>query len=679
MTDYTPPGIRNVTDIDTPSVSAILDRPTVMALVAPARGHQDVEQTEILVDNVPVVLEGFKVTTSPISTIRVVDAIDKSTVYTEGTDYVVSSVPGTEKTSVARKLYTTIPYSQDVVLVVKTTGGSPSGAVYSAESNIEGDGAVSLNILNGGTASLGNTHLQKTGTFTYVVNPTGDVGTDVEVNHTSSSCTIERSAVTTIVNGQTVYVSYTTDGGANYYLNESVVLSGTTAVSLDNEGENVDIESIVIKNTLASVTDYATTYTGADYGDASPTTDYRVTIDGGNVSVVRNTTGPTTMNPDSNRIQVLISYQYIQENYYYPTEMTSLSDVEAKYGPAFDAYGDISSPMTFAAAMAFSNGANEIWCQALFTEETVAGVTSRVPGDVSNTSHWEKSLAAMRTTDAINVIVPIVTNTTAINDEVQLGIFQQVVAHINNLHLDGQYAIGIFGEDSTIQLAQGKAKPETLRKHATSLSGSAHPERNVLISPASFAFANPRKSGMLDSIGGQYVAAAIAGMLGARSIQTPLTRKTIANIAKTTEIRSESDKNRDAASGLLVVENKNGALRVRHAITTQINNEYMRELSAVRSKFFMVESVRRTLDDKIIGQIIADARSPFIVSATVQNVLETLKYSGALVDYANVVAKPIPNQPTAIEVRWTYALPYPLNYVDIVMSLDTSTGSITVQ
>lgn len=695
MTDYTPPGIRNVTDIDTPSVSAILDRPTVMALVSPARGHQEIQQSEILVDNIPVVLEGFQVTTSPISTINVVDAIDKNLTYSEGSDYVVSTDPATGKTSIARKIYTQIPYSEQVVILVKTVGGSPSGALYTQEFNLTGNvagpiqqgGFVGIEATNSGTISLGNTTLQRTGVFSQVVNPSSPATTDVEISYTETTCTIERSSTSSIVSGQKVYVSYTTSPdpedstAVNYYLNEEVTLTGTTAFNLDNEAEGVNVSSIVIKNTLETVSRYATTFSSSDIGDNSPTTDCLININTGSnsVSVVRNTTGPTTMNNASNRIQVLVSYQYITPNYYYPTEMTSLSDVEAKYGPAFDEYGDISSPMTFAAAMAFSNGANEIWCQALFTETTAGGITSRIPGDVTDTNDWDKSLAALRTTDVVNVIVPIVTDSEGITDDVQLGIFQQVVSHINNLHMDGEYAIGIFGEDATRQTAIGKAQPGTLREHSISLSGSAHPERNVLVSPASFAFANPRKSGSLDNIGGQYVAAAIAGMLGARSIQTPLTRKTVANIAKTNVSRSESEKNGDAGSGLLVIENKNGALRIRHAITTQINNVYMRELSAVRAKFFMIESVRKTIDTQIIGQVIADARSPFIVTSTVQGVLELLKASGALVDYANVSAKAIPNQPTAVEVRWSYALPYPLNYVDIVMSLDTATGAVTVQ
>lgn len=683
MTDYTPPGVRKITDLDTPSVSAQLDRPTVIGLVAPARGHQEIEETFVLVDNIPQVLEGFRVTTSPVSTIRVVDAIDKNITYSDGTHYVVSYDPATGRHSVARKLYTTIPASQNVVLIAKPTGGNVVSQNFTITGNTVGpiqiDDSVGLEV-SGSALTLANVHLQRAGYFTFEV---GDDDADIEVNATASTCTIERTASTNVVDGQTVYVSYTVNNGATAYVNEEHTLSGTSPVSLTNEASNVDTGSIVIKNVESAVSDVVVTYNKADI-DSPGSADYLVDINTSgspiNLQVSRNTTGPTIIGTAANRGQVVVSYEYIPETYYYPTEMTSLSDVENKYGPALAADGTIDSPLTFAAAMAFSNGANQIWCQALFTETTQNGVLTRSQGSVSNIADWTKTLAALRTTEDINVIVPITTDSASVTDSVQLQVFQEVVAHINNLNADGQYAIGIFGEDATRQPTVGdRATPGTLREHAQSLSGSAHPERTVLISPASYSISNPRLGGALTNIGGQYIAAAVAGMLGARSIQTPLTRKTIANVSRVNSIRTESEKNQDAAAGLLVVESKNGAIRVRHAITNEIDNVYLRELSAVRAKFFMIESVRRTIDSQLIGQIIADARAPFTVTATVQGVLELLKASGALVDYANVTAKALPNQPTAIEVRWSYALPYPLNYVDIVMSLDTATGAVTVQ
>jgi len=685
MTEYTPPGVRNITEVNSPSITTVLDRPTVIALVGMGKGNQSLSETIVLSDNTAQPLTGINVTTTPISTVRVVDAVNKNTVYTANSDYEVSTDSTTKITSIKRKIYTSIPASQDVVLICKTTGGSPSGAVFTnaftlsntVSGPVNGDLSTGLECTNGGTASIGTTYLQTAGK--YVVGS----GSDYVVSVTSTTATVARSASSRIATGQTVYVSYTTNDGAAAH-SETITMSSTTAFHLASEAAGVDEDSIVIKNTIANVYDNIVQYSGDDVANETATSDYLVDVGTlhahSAVSVKRNTMGPTTMNVDSNRSQVVVSYDYIPFEYYYPTRMTSISDVEAKYGSAIDDDGTVGTPLSFAAMMAFGNGANEVYCQALYQESTTGGTTSRIGGDELNTAHWDISIGALESLEDINVIIPVpsvAVSKAGDGDAISLNIINKVVNYISKLNLSGQYAIGIFGEDGSYD--SSKADQATLRSHATTLSGSTHPERNILISPSSFTTPNFKNGANSVNIGGQYVAAAIAGMLGARTIQTPLTRKSVLGITNVNVTKTETDKNQDAGSGLFVIENKNGVVRVRHAITTERNNQYLREVSAVRAKFFMIESVRTTIDSQLIGQIIADERAPFTVATTVQGVLELLKSSGTLIDYGNINAASLAGQPTAISVRWSYSLPYPLNYVDITMSLDTVTGSIAVQ
>jgi hypothetical protein len=170
----------------------------------------------------------------------------------------------------------------------------------------------------------------------------------------------------------------------------------------------------------------------------------------------------------------------------------------------------------------------------------------------------------------------------------------------------------------------------------------------------------------------------MAGMLAARPVQDTLTRKSVVGFIDVLDYRSTPDKNNDAQAGLTVIERKNGNVNVRHAITTAVSNINSQELSVVRAKLYMVESIRRTLDARIVGQIPADDNAPTIVGATVQGVLETLVQSGAIVSFSSLQARSLgPGAPATIEVRFGYKPSYPLNYVDVVFSVDVSSGSST--
>jgi hypothetical protein len=67
---------------------------------------------------------------------------------------------------------------------------------------------------------------------------------------------------------------------------------------------------------------------------------------------------------------VLVSYDYVDQFYFEPTLFSDYDDIVAKYGPPFDADGNISSKLSFAARLAFQNGASEI---VLLASEDIGG------------------------------------------------------------------------------------------------------------------------------------------------------------------------------------------------------------------------------------------------------------------------------------------------------------------
>jgi hypothetical protein len=198
----------------------------------------------------------------------------------------------------------------------------------------------------------------------------------------------------------------------------------------------------------------------------------------------------------------------------------------------------------------------------------------------------------------------------------------------------------------------------------------------VVISPTKFSRALPN-SGKQIFLGGQYMAAAIGGMLASRAVSQALTRKIVSGFISVVDPRDLQEKNADAAAGLMVIENVRGNLMVRHGVTLDTSSVQNRELSVVRAKHRMVESIRDTIDRQIIGNVIADGNAPNVVSSTVSMVLESLRQDRDLVDFSGVEARYVSLDPTTIEVRFSYRPAFPLNYVNIVFSIDLTTGNLT--
>lgn len=685
MAGYQKPGI-TIREVDTPNTAIVLDRPTVVALIGKARGNEVRSEVIRLVDNDPVALTGIDAITSSPSSFVVRDINRLNTVYESGAlnDFVLST-DDNGVTSIERSLYTTMSSREQVVAVMKTT--SPSGVVTESTQFNYNAPTETISPSNGGTISVtegepGETDIsvQRAGRYTinadYTVNPSN--GRIARANSTYGA----QPADCHIFAGQTVFVTYTTESGVNRYTDEEVVLNGTTAVALEHESEGVDVDSIVVCNRRDVFNSQVSVvvFTGAQLGNFG--VDFAYEFSPSNsapeaFTMRRNTTGPTTMGLADNAANVRVDYTYIPRNYYVPTLFTSLQEVETKYGPAFNADGTVANPLSAGAYMCLRSGSNEIICHAL---HTTGEDGRRISGDEGDPTHWATTLESLKNQTSINVLVPIIGQSASTTDETVAAIQSRIVDHINYMQQENEYIVALFGEDGTENgaVSTNRASSDTLREHAQILGQQSYPERTVLVSPSSFRIINP-VTGKTGFIGGQYVAASLAGVLARDPIQSSLTRKSVPGIIDVGIYKNETEKNEDATAGLTVIESKNGTVRVRHGITTAVNDANKRELNAMRSKFFMIETIKTTLDDNVIGRVLSDGRAPFIVMTNVTGVLEFLKNSGVITGYSSVNATVAPNAPTAMTVRFSYSLPYSINNIEVAMSLDTVTGNINAQ
>jgi hypothetical protein len=414
---------------------------------------------------------------------------------------------------------------------------------------------------------------------------------------------------------------------------------------------------------------------GANQSGYVQGTDFQVTLPTDAKTVTVTPVADTTLATEGGIL--LFTYRYVPDGYYDPIRLDTQAAVEARFGPGFDANG-IVTPLSAAASVAFENGAATVVIQPVFKDVGGLPAQPATPTEAASDVNWQTTLLRLRDIEDINIIVPVIGQSDAnVDDAALFNVLQKVQDHVNYMQTQGQYLIGIFGEDSSTDIS--KATLATLRGHASVLGtryGGNMAEQTVLVSPSRFSRSLPSTNRTI-LVGGQYVAAAVAGMVAARPVSTPLTRKQLSGFTSVAQPGyDKAQKDQDAQSGLMVVEQRGGVVQVRHAITLNNTDNARRELSVVRAKHRMMESIRLTLDTQIIGEVPADGNAALVVKNAVIGVLETLRAGHDLVDYTGVEARTISNDPTTVECRFSYRPAFPLNYVNVAFSLDLTAGQV---
>jgi hypothetical protein len=457
---------------------------------------------------------------------------------------------------------------------------------------------------------------------------------------------------------------------------DQILVSGTTANTLPTLVANPGA-------TLVAVTSVTNVLNPTSAGYAL-TTDYTVNTGTGTITAVATGSGGTI--PYSGGVLLYVTYTYIPLGYFNAVMLNSLGAVQSLYGPAFNTAGTaISSPMSFAALNAFQNGAGSVICQPLFVRATPGNPTTAQgqpnATQIATASTWADTLYVLRNYNNIDIIVPIIGQSwTSVTDSVQLSVFEAVQDHETFMNGQEQFIFGIFGEDSSS--SNSVAQMATIRSHASTLESryaGALNQQNVMINTSNFQVPLPSSNQNGLAVGGQYMAAAVAGALAARPVSASLCRQTISGFSAVLDYRQLSDKNTDAGDGLMVMEQLTNSqtVRCRDDLTMDSTGAARSSLSVVRAKFQMIESVKATLENQIIGQIIADSNSPYVVRSAISGVLSQLQQAGSLISYSVPVCSLISLNPTVITATFSYRPAFTVKYVNVTFSLDLTNSVVT--
>lgn len=352
---------------------------------------------------------------------------------------------------------------------------------------------------------------------------------------------------------------------------------------------------------------------------------------------------------------IQVSYEYSDEKYFNPYTFYDYQDVVSAYGTPFrkneDGTWTLQSELSLAAKFAFLNGAYQIVCVA---------VSPSTPGSPTD-SDYETALNKLQDEPLVAVVVPCTGSKQTLFDKVRRHVITQ-----SETRYERRAILGVDGSSSSIPTSQRKANAVALNE-----------QRVLLVSPSSFDYFSPELDKTI-KIGGQFMAASLAGMTVAMSFAQPLTHKRISGwqgISDTENMR-DGEMTEESKKGLAVIEyNRQRNLRVRHGVTTNPSSLLLREWSIIGQQDALVYRLRDYLDDaNLIGQPIYNY-TLVNVKASAEAALQSLVRDALLVDYTGLSVRQLLTNPDVIEISFGWRPAFPLNYIILTFSVSLTTGS----
>ena len=443
----------------------------------------------------------------------------------------------------------------------------------------------------------------------------------------------------------------------------------------DNDGTVAVVSRPLAKKGIVTDTSTATpatnpvpfqvknTNTGSDYVKG---VDYTIETLSGQTGTSTATYGikriiATTHIAQQETVQVV--YRYTDDEYFNPYVFYDYDDVRAAYGDPFNAgkysvngvgNGGILSELTLAAKFAFMNGAYQVVCVAVKpTDPAVLAV-----GD------YEAALKKLQDQARVAIVVPC-------NGKLYTGLYPKVADHVENQSANRFERRAIVGVDGTTNEVGVDAR--------ITLAGTLGTRRVALVSPDAFDYYSPELNQSI-RLGGQFMAASLAGMAVKMSYAQPLTHKVVTGWSDVPRLVEEGKKNEESKNGVLVIEKtRRQKIWVRHGVTTDNTDLLTREWNIVGQEDAMVYRLRDYLESaNLIGQPIYDY-TLVNVKSSAEAALQSLLRDGLMVNYTGLKARQLLTNPDVIEISYSWLPAMPLNYIVVTFAISLTTGSVNSQ
>lgn len=324
-----------------------------------------------------------------------------------------------------------------------------------------------------------------------------------------------------------------------------------------------------------------------------------------------------------------------------------LDTIRDKYGDPLDEFGAVASELTLGAQIAMANGATQLMLVAT---------------DSNDSNPVQEALSKLQFEQVVNSIVILSGNAADIS---------YLKGHVEQLSDQGLLRRAFVGLDGTTLPVPNST--DFINK-ALSMSS----ERVSLVAPSQFKLDNGTGTPVI--VPGYFGAAAVAGLQAHYGPATPLTRKQVFGFVGINDQDTNQNTFQMQASGVLVLfEDRFGRLIVKHGLTTNMASVYTREISIVTARDRLRDFIMDTLESgELIGSPM-DVDTPNLVMSAIEAALEESVAQGLIFDYANTVYRFPTENPSMIEVRFSYKPTLPLNYILVEFSIDTNVGTVQFQ
>ena len=347
---------------------------------------------------------------------------------------------------------------------------------------------------------------------------------------------------------------------------------------------------------------------------------------------------------------VQVAYDYTDPTYYDPQIFYTYSDVVTAYGEPFNTVtGAIQSELTLAAKFAFLNGAYQVMCVA------VEPANPSAPAVLD----YENALDKFNDQALVAIVVPCNGSLAPLQQIVQQHVNQQSANRFERRAI-----IGMNGTPSATRITN---------------AGQLSDRRILLISPASFQYFSPELNTDV-KLGGEFMAAALAGMAMNMSFAQPLTHKIVTGFDGIVENQLDGQKNLESQNGLCVIEKtRQQRIRVRHGVTIDNSDMLHREWSIIGQQDAMVYRLRDYLENaNLIGQPIYDY-TLVNVKASAEAALQSLIRDSLIVNYTGLTCRQLITNPDVLEISFSWRPAFPLNFIVVTFGISLTSGTITAQ
>lgn len=362
---------------------------------------------------------------------------------------------------------------------------------------------------------------------------------------------------------------------------------------------------------------------------------------------------------------------YLQASYSYTTVSSGQLYTFSDYNSVVNVFGQpfvysgstpiINSPASLAAFVAFQNGAPQV---SLYNIVSASG----------SAVDFLTTIQSFVGTDSFDVVVPLVYDT-AYNSTYTGPLFKGLEQFLNAQANNGIFQRAFIGLDSSAPVSSNI--PITIANDMNSSRVSVVSLPTINYNPG-FNSANGTTAGVI-SINGYYAAAALAGLWASQAPQIPLTNEPVAGFAGIpNQINSSQETTLQSYGVLVVAQKRNGAIYVRHGLTTNTSNWLTQEISISTIGDYVAKNFKQNfVNSNLIGTALTPTTMGAINSLTV-GILNDLKTVGVIQGYTQVNIVQDPNNATRVLVSFLYSPTVPLNYINVTIAINTANGAFTV-